>query len=89
MDCGRLLDSQPTQVVRDVGDVRAVIFWLACGGEVTFHDDIAPLVDRSCLPCHAEGGASGLGTSLCRIWWLRVRSATGSASGTADISALV
>jgi hypothetical protein len=34
--------------------------WLAaCDPAPTYGDDIAPIVDRSCVPCHAAGGASG------------------------------
>ena len=38
-----------------------MITWLlACAGPPTYHADIAPLIDASCLPCHAKDGASGL-----------------------------
>ncbi len=36
--------------------IAAIFIVSGCSRDISFRNDIAPILEKNCLPCHAEGG---------------------------------
>ena len=40
-----------------------LLLLLGCGSEITYHQDVKPLLEARCLNCHTEGNIGGIDLS--------------------------